>query len=162
MAESLKGINRKVGRAFRVTTPLPAGAGRHAYARILGLTSHTPALIRQIQKGFPFKALERLQSTFALSTDEVILLVQIPQRTLTRRREAGRLRADESDRLLRGARLMHRATTLFNGDRALAKEWMTSRQPTLGEAVPLELASTELGAREVEDALGRIEDGVFA
>jgi putative toxin-antitoxin system antitoxin component (TIGR02293 family) len=122
----------------------------------------TPSLVRRVQEGFPFAALERLRQAFSLSTDEVLTLVQIPSRTMTRRKGSGRLKADESDRVLRAARLMHKAAALFNNEPAAAKAWMTTPQRGLGGAVPLDLASTEVGAREVEDALGRIEDGVFA
>jgi len=135
----------------------------HEPARILGIPApDTPTLIRRVREGFPVAAVERLQRAFALSTDEVTALVQIPPRTMTRRKATGRLKADESDRVLRALRLMHRATVLFNNDPAAAKAWMTTPQRGLGGAVPLDLAGTELGAREVEDALGRIEDGVFA
>jgi putative toxin-antitoxin system antitoxin component (TIGR02293 family) len=122
----------------------------------------TAALVRRVQEGFPFAAVERLQQAFALSTHEVGTLVQIPSRTMTRRKGSGRLKADESDRVLRAARLMHKAAALFNNNPTAAKAWMTTPQRGLGGAVPLDLASTEVGSREVEDALGRIEDGVFA
>jgi len=42
------------------------------------------------------------------------------------------------------------------------RRWLTSRQFGLGGAVPLEYAETEVGAREVEDLLGRIEHGVYS
>ena len=135
----------------------------HKSVRILGIpASDASTLIRRVRQGFPFTTVERLQQAFALSMDEVTTLVQIPTRTMTRRKVSGRLRADESDRVLRAVRLMHRATVLFNNDPAAAKTWMTTPQRGLGGAVPLDLAGTEVGAREVEDALGRIEDGVFA
>ena len=147
------------GRAAGIPTVSPT----HEFARMLGIPApDTSALVRRVQEGFPFAAVERLQQAFALSADEIVTLVQIPTRTMTRRRESGRLKADESDRVLRAARLMHKAAALFNNTPAAAKAWMTSPQLGLGGAVPLDLASTEVGAREVEDALGRIEDGVFA
>ena len=43
-----------------------------------------------------------------------------------------------------------------------ARQWLTSPQYGLGGAVPLEYAETEVGAREVEDLLGRIEHGVYS
>jgi len=135
----------------------------HDFARTLGFRAADPAtLVRHVREGFPFAAVERLQRSFALSTDEIVSLLQIPARTMARRKESGRLKADESDRVLRAARLMHKAQALFNNDPAAAKAWMTTPQRGLGGAVPLDLAGTEIGAREVEDALGRIEDGVFA
>lgn len=142
---------------------MPTVSAMHESVRILGIPAlDTPTLIRRVREGFPFATVERLQHAFALSTDEIVALVQIPTRTMTRRKASGRLKADESDRVLRAARLMHQAAALFNNDPAAVKTWMTTPQRGLGGAVPLHLASTEIGAREVEDALGRIEDGVFA
>ena len=43
-----------------------------------------------------------------------------------------------------------------------ARQWLTSPQLGLGGSVPLEYAETEVGAREVEDLLGRIEYGVYS
>lgn len=147
---------------IRVST-IPTASPVHESARILGIpASDASTLIRRVRQGFPFATVERLQQAFALSTDELTILVQIPTRTMTRRKVSGRLKADESDRVLRAVRLMHRAAVLFNNDPAAAKAWMTTPQRGLGGVVPLDLAATEVGAREVEDALGRIEDGVFA
>jgi putative toxin-antitoxin system antitoxin component (TIGR02293 family) len=151
--------HREHFRAARVPTVSPIRES----VRILGIPApDTPTLIRRVREGFPFASLERLQHAFGFSTEEIGGLVQIPSRTMTRRRESGRLKADESDRVLRAARLMHQAAALFNNNPAAAKTWMTTPQRGLGGAVPLLLARTEIGAREVEDALGRIEDGIFA
>jgi putative toxin-antitoxin system antitoxin component (TIGR02293 family) len=43
-----------------------------------------------------------------------------------------------------------------------ARRWLSSPQVGLGGAVPLAFAATEVGAREVEDLLGRIEFGVYS
>jgi len=53
------------------------------------------------------------------------------------------------------------ALALFEGDPAVAADWLTRPQPGLGGAVPIDLAKTGLGAREVETLLGRLEHGVF-
>lgn len=161
-AASARGAH--AGRGSVRAAPIPAALQMQGSLRsLLGIPApDTPALIRRVQQGFPFAAVQRLQQAFALSADEIVALVQIPTRTLTRRKESGRLKADESDRVLRAARVLHKAAALFNKDPAAAKAWMTTPQRSLGGAVPLDLASTEVGAREVEDALGRIEDGVFA
>ena len=89
-------------------------------------------------------------------------LVQIKPRTLDRRKNEGRLQPDESDRLLRAAKVFGKAIALFEGDVPFAKEWLSSRQAALGGAVPLEMAKTDVGAREVEDLIGRLEHGVFS
>ncbi|MGD9124244.1 MAG: MbcA/ParS/Xre antitoxin family protein, partial [Desulfarculaceae bacterium] len=43
-----------------------------------------------------------------------------------------------------------------------AKKWLISPQVGLGGRVPLEFLETEVGTREVEALLGRIEYGVLA
>jgi putative toxin-antitoxin system antitoxin component (TIGR02293 family) len=51
---------------------------------------------------------------------------------------------------------------LFEGDRDAAVEWLTTPQTALGDRVPLDLARTEIGAREVERLVGRLDHGVFS
>jgi putative toxin-antitoxin system antitoxin component (TIGR02293 family) len=89
-------------------------------------------------------------------------VVDIRPRTLSRRKEEGRLEPDESDRLLRASRVFGRALELFEADAAEARAWLARPQRALGGAVPLDLLRTELGAREVEDLIGRLEQGVFS
>jgi putative toxin-antitoxin system antitoxin component (TIGR02293 family) len=120
------------------------------------------ALHTAVMQGLAYDALEEFRRTFELTLSEAIRVVQIPERTLARRREAGRLHPQESDRLVRIARLFAQATRLFNGNTTEARAWLSRPQRVLGSAVPLELAATEIGAQEVERALLRIEHGVFA
>jgi putative toxin-antitoxin system antitoxin component (TIGR02293 family) len=137
--------------------------GPHAYVVLLGLdTFDAPGLLKTIQRGIPFRAFERFQRNTSLSIDRLIDLINIPRRTLTRRKADGRFLSDESDRLLRAARLFGKALQLFEGDRDAAVEWLTTAQPALGGGVPLDLARTELGAQEVERLAGRLEHGVFS
>ena len=81
---------------------------------------------------------------------------------MTRRKRDGRFLPDESDRLLRASRLFGKTLELFETDRDTATEWLTTAQPALGGAVPIDLAKSEVGAREVERLLGRLEHGVFS
>ena len=99
---------------------------------------------------------------FRLPWAKVARFVAIPQRTLTRRQNDGRLGPDESDRVLRASRIFDLAVDLFEGDVAGARQWLQARQPGLGGEVPIEFASTEVGAREVENLIGRLEHGVIA
>ena len=155
--ETSKDLNR-----FR--QQLRAGQpGPHAYVVLLGLdTFDAPRLLRAVQRGLPYRAFDRLQRNTSLSIDLLIGLINIPRRTLTRRKADGRLLPDESDRLLGAARLFGKALQLFEGDRDAAVEWLTTAQPALGGGIPLDLARTELGAQEVERLVGRLEHGVFS
>jgi putative toxin-antitoxin system antitoxin component (TIGR02293 family) len=119
-------------------------------------------LVRLVRKGLPYDRLARLQKATSLPWEELARWVQIPARTLARRRRQGRLRADESDRLVRAMRLFDMAVGLFEGDAAAAMQWLQAPQHGLGGEVPIEMASTDIGARQVEDLIMRLEHGVFA
>lgn len=69
---------------------------------------------------------------------------------------------DESERLLRISRIVDQAIVLFEGDRGAALQRLGAYQPALNSQNPLELARTEIGAREVENLIGRLEHGVFS
>ena len=68
--------------------------------------------------------------------------------------------AFESEKAFRIARLYDRALEVF-GDQQAAGNWLKEPARGLGETTPLLYAKTELGAREVEKLLTRIEHGVF-
>jgi putative toxin-antitoxin system antitoxin component (TIGR02293 family) len=67
----------------------------------------------------------------------------------------------ESERSVRFARLYQKVIDLFEGDAVGARTWLSSPHRALAGGVPLSLAETEAGAREVEDLIGRLEHGVY-
>lgn len=139
------------------------GPGPHAYAILLGLeTFEAPDLLRAVSKGFSYKTFGRLQQNTALPSDRLLTLIDMPRRTLTRRKRDGRFLPEESDRLLRASRVFGKALELFEGDRDAATEWLTTGQPALGGSAPLEVAKSEVGSLEVLRLAGRLEHGVFS
>ncbi|MCC6581606.1 MAG: DUF2384 domain-containing protein [Phycisphaeraceae bacterium] len=132
---------------------------------ICGLNIRTDDMIEiyhKIQEGFPYRCLAEFQKTTALTLTELSRFVGIPQRTLTRRQSQGKLQPDESDRVWRANFIFGKAVNLFDGDISAARKWMRTPQPGLGGESPLDFASTDIGAREVEKLIGRLEHGVFA
>ena len=129
----------------------------------LGLSrKRTRDLVRQIEQGLPYKALQSLSGASGLTAHEIGSVLAIPARTLARRRVSGRLSTDESERLLRLSNIFEKAVELFEGDVTAALSWLASPRKALGERTPLEYSRTELGAREVEALIGRLEHGVFS
>jgi putative toxin-antitoxin system antitoxin component (TIGR02293 family) len=98
---------------------------------------------------------------FALNRDEVSSALDLPPRTLARRKQEHRLRPAESDRLFRLARVAARAAEVLGSD-SKASRWLHTPNRALGSEPPLALLDTDLGARQVEDVLGRIEHGVYS
>jgi putative toxin-antitoxin system antitoxin component (TIGR02293 family) len=129
----------------------------------LGLTrTRTYELIGQIERGLPYRAIESLSAASGLTVHEIAAVAAIAERTLARRRTAGRLRPDESERLLRLATIVEKAVELFEGDVGAAMSWLKSPRRVLGDQTPLAASRTEVGAREVENLIGRLEHGVFS
>jgi putative toxin-antitoxin system antitoxin component (TIGR02293 family) len=122
---------------------------------------HPTELIRKIQKGLRFSELETLQDSIDLPFEQLAAKLAISRSTLQRRKAAGRLSPDESDKVMRLSRLLEHATKVF-GDIERARAWLKFPQRGLGGAVPLDYAETEVGAREVDDLLGRIEYSVYS
>ncbi len=118
-------------------------------------------LVEVLRVGLPVRELDDLQATLAVPMEMLAPMLGISKATLHRRKAAGRLDQAESDRVLRFARLMGRALQVLESEEN-ARRWLTSPQFGLGGAVPLEYAETEVGAREVEDLLGRIDYGVYS
>jgi putative toxin-antitoxin system antitoxin component (TIGR02293 family) len=128
---------------------------------VTGKAVHPTKLIHRIQKGLRFSELKTLQDTLHLPFEKLAAKLCISRSTLQRRKAAGRLSPDESDKVIRFSRLLEQATAVF-GDVEKARAWLKHPQVGLGGAVPLDYASTETGAREVENLLGRIEYGVYS
>ena len=136
--------------------------GGHAYVVLLGMRRFDfPGIIEEIGKGLPYSAFERLQRNTGLSTETLLELLQIPRRTLTRRKSAGRLSAEESDRLVRLARVYGRTLHFFEGDAEAATGWLEDAQLAFDGVSPMEMIKTDVGALEVERLIGQLEHGVF-
>lgn len=86
----------------------------------------------------------------------------VPRRTLNHRRARDqRLTSEESDRLARVLRVYARSEEVLD-DAEAASRWLRKPNRALQGKTPLELLSSEAGARAVEKVLGRLEHGVFS
>ncbi len=145
-------------------------SGPKAFGGVVSYCVHGPTgkitfppskLVEVLRIGLPVRELNDLQATLDVPMEKLVPMLGISKATFHRRKLAGRLDQAESDRVLRYARLMGRAMEVME-TQDNARQWLTSPQFGLGGAIPLEYAKTEVGAREVEDLLGRIEYGVYS
>ncbi|MDX1997900.1 MAG: antitoxin Xre/MbcA/ParS toxin-binding domain-containing protein [Thermoanaerobaculia bacterium] len=137
--------------------PFPTFAGQ-----LLGLgQADLLSLDRAVRSGLSYQAVERLAAEIELPLPQISDLIQVPSRTLLRRKSEGRLHPDESDRLMRLLRVFSRALELFEGDAESARRWLGRPLPALGGASPLRFAMTDVGAQEVDALIGRLEHGVI-
>ncbi len=119
------------------------------------------SLVRKVRAGLGFRHLVNLEKRSGLTRERIAQFVSIPKRTLARRQRDGQLSPEESDRLLRASRIFELTLDLFEGDVDEARRWLQTPNPALGGDSPLAFSSTDVGAREVEHLIGRLEHGVF-
>lgn len=122
--------------------------------RIVGMDQ----LRETVKAGLPYASLEALIGKFGLAREEAAAALHLPPRTIARRKKEQKLQADESDRLLRLARVSAlAAATLGSEEKAI--QWLRRPNRALGNRAPLDLIDSDIGTRQVEEVLGRIEHG---
>src|SRR5665213_517206 len=73
--------------------------GAYAYVVLLGMNTFNPReVLRAMNAGFPYRAFDRFCRNSGLSFEAVAALIDIPRRTMTRRKAEGRFLPSESDR----------------------------------------------------------------
>jgi len=129
--------------------------GEQALGRAL---SSEHDLREAIREGFPPAVVEELRRASGLTLKELANALDLSARSLQRRRRTGRLARYESDRLYRLARIVALANE-YLGDHERAIRWLKHPNRALGGLAPVAAIDTELGARQVENILGRIAYG---
>ncbi|WP_341501318.1 antitoxin Xre/MbcA/ParS toxin-binding domain-containing protein [Gallaecimonas sp. GXIMD4217] len=148
---------------FIAATSRKGKGPRNALDKVIGHQVLEPGeVLREIRQGLNFGAVEVLLEELKTTKREIGNLLSIPASTLRRRELAGRLHVDESDRVVRYARLKDAAVQLMHGDNEAAVQWLHTPQQLLQNETPIQHATTEVGAREVEDLIGRLRHGVFS
>lgn len=117
--------------------------------------SNVGELRAAVESGLPVTALDAVVRHVAHDDRGAAeLKYRIVPKTTLRRRQ--RLDPEESQRLERLARMTALAEDVWE-DADLAHEFLTSVQPQLGGERPVDLARSDLGTREVETLLMKIE-----
>lgn len=108
-----------------------------------------------------FSSVEHLGKRLRVDASTLLDLMGIPQRTRSRRRHEGALKADEADRLLRIARIFGDAIRVF-GSEEKAQHWLKTPSPLFEGSSPLSYLDSDGGAHAVSEELVRIDFGDFA
>lgn len=138
-------------------------------ADLLGLKPKQPRrftsldLAALVMRGLPVKAVDRVCYLIAPG-DAKLRYSVVPKATLTRRQRTvdQRLSPEESDRVARLARIWAFALEIW-GSAEEAQRFLAEPHPLLGGRIPRVVTiETEIGARAVEDLLGRLKYGSAA
>lgn len=127
--------------------------------RTLGRAPSSHREMREaIREGFPPAVVQNLMRAAGLTLKELAAALDLSPRSLQRRRHGGRMAPYESDRLYRLARIVALANEYLGGNER-AMRWLKRPNHALGDVAPVAALDTELGARQVENLLGRIAYG---
>lgn len=116
-------------------------------------------LAEAVDAGLPSGSIRAFMSSAhftALDLDPVI-----PKRTLMDAQKRDRLSPEQSDRLVRIARLLHLAEETL-GSPEKARTWLSRTNRALGGKRPIDLVRRSSGALVVEQVLGRLSYGVYS
>jgi putative toxin-antitoxin system antitoxin component (TIGR02293 family) len=114
---------------------------------------------RLLREGFPISVLGSFRENWGFTVMELAGSLAIPKSTLMRMLERRRRMASgDSDRVYRLASILALAEQAI-GDRKKAQRWLRQTNQVLGSQTPLHALETEIGARRVEQILGRIAYG---
>jgi putative toxin-antitoxin system antitoxin component (TIGR02293 family) len=132
-------------------------------ARVLGIegeVASTTDLRRLIGRGLPKRTLGHVVNYVAQNSEEATSMRDrlVPPATFKRRTT---LKPDEGAKVERIARVIALAEDAF-GSPGDARDFLHAPHPELGGDRPLDIAQTELGARQVEELLWRMEFGLPA
>lgn len=117
-------------------------------------------LVALVRRRLPVSAVAAL-SKRGVTEGEICQLV-LPRRTLTHRRNRGEaLTRDESDKMVRLARITALAEQVFGSDEK-AGRWMRKAKRRFDGETPLAMLATEAGARLVEEMLVQVDEGMAA
>src|SRR5437773_7231384 len=119
--------------------------GRRALRSHVGSTDE---LRERLRRGLPFAAVTALGAAYRIDVKRLAAILSIPERTFARRRHERPLRADESDRLVRVARIAALEERTLGG-RERAIPWLHRPHRPPGPAAPRSPLATEIGPRQV-------------
>ena len=117
---------------------------------------------KALRKGLPFGAFESLLQALKVGSGELADLMGVAWRTLARRKTAqAQMSPIESDRLYRIAFITAIASNAL-GSLVKGREWLQTDNRALGGDPPIKYLDTEIGERQVEELLNRINYGIYS
>jgi len=117
-------------------------------------------IISMIRNGVPGDSIAKVAEIMMLPKTQLYSLLHISPRT-AQRAASSNLDVEKSSHLVQITKVYSRCLRIFQ-DSGRAIIWLQSSNYSLGDQSPLDLMDTSEGIELVQDALTRIEYGVFA
>lgn len=116
--------------------------------------------IQLSRKGLSVSSLNKIQSFTSLTNKELVQILPISERQLSRYKETHILKKDISSILIQIVELFEKGYEIFGQEKF--KIWIRSEIRALNNIPPIQLLDTPIGIQLVADILGRIEHGVYS
>ena len=117
-------------------------------------------LARLTEEGLPLDSIVSLKD-HGLTFTEISDIIISPRTLKHRKSRRELLSNEETDRVVRVARLLSMAEEIF-GSRKKALAWLRAKDDRLDNRAPLQMLSTESGGRLIENMLWQIDEGAFS
>jgi putative toxin-antitoxin system antitoxin component (TIGR02293 family) len=129
-------------------------------SEFIGITPRSEFDLAEIvERGLPLSSIDSLKER-GLTFSEVAELVISPRTLKHRKARSENLSHEETDRLVRVARVVALAENTFgNSQKALL--WLRAPDDRIGDRSPLSMLLTESGGRLVENMLWQIDEGIY-
>ncbi|QBL08746.1 DUF2384 domain-containing protein [Rheinheimera sp. D18] len=128
----------------------------------LKLPSEDAKVRAMVRTGFSVDLLTNIANIIGFRLALVARSIGIPSKTLARRRKHGLFNSEESGRIFCLIQVTDRVTSLFEGDRKSAGQWMQTSIPALGQKKPIEMLETTADTLAVLNLITRLEFGVHS
>jgi putative toxin-antitoxin system antitoxin component (TIGR02293 family) len=133
--------------------------GKNTLKKQIGTSAE---LVELTRRGLPVTTILFVANDLAVQRTAVARVLGISDRTLSRRvASSSRLTAEESDRVVRRARVLAIANDTFD-DKTKAARWLQTPNRALEGDKPFDRLDTDAGVQSVEEVLGRIAYGVYS
>jgi putative toxin-antitoxin system antitoxin component (TIGR02293 family) len=117
-------------------------------------------LAKIVESGLPTASLTLLKQK-GLTFSEISEIVINPRTLKHRKARREHLSHEETDRMVRVARIVALAENIF-GNPAKALRWLRTEDDRMGGRRPLSMLQTDAGGRLIESMLGQIDEGVYS
>ena len=116
-----------------------------------------------VGEGLPASVISRLEKALHLTAPQSARILAVSETSRKRFKQTPRKRLDSavSDRIMRVISTISDAVEIF-GDRGKAIGWFKTLSPALGDLQPIDLMTSDPGAKLVRDELNRIRYGHWA
>jgi len=114
-----------------------------------------------LQKALPISVLDTLRQELNIELQSLLTLLNISTEIWVDRQAAGVFSISESAHITRVRKSFIAASSVFQGDRDQAADWLRSPITALAGRTPISLCATEVGGYEVIQVIRKLETGEF-